>query len=80
MGAVGVGDRRTSSGWRLDEDCRLYAPSGTFVARIVNGRIVFFDKQRREEVMPGLSVAEWFELLFGDASAPAGTWGRNTGR
>ncbi|MCB0041819.1 MAG: hypothetical protein KDE23_19180 [Caldilinea sp.] len=76
-----MGERRTATGWRLDEESgRLYAPNGSFVARIVGGRIVFYDRKQQGEVMPGLSVADWFELLFGDANAPAGAWGRRPGR
>lgn len=81
MGVVDPVDRLTRSGWRLADDGRLYAPSGAFIARIVDGKIVFFDKANRCET-PGFSVADWFELLFGaeTENAPAGAWGRRSGR
>lgn len=75
--------RKSASGWRLDEDGRLLSPDGEWLARLVGGVLLFYDKKRREYVP--FEISDWWELVkpdgAGEQDAPAavkrvGAWGR----
>lgn len=70
--------RVNRSGWMVDDQGRLIAPGGAFVARVDGRDIVFYDKRNRCE-LPPFSLLDWLELVEEERKVPAsksaGTWG-----